>query len=104
SAWNHILYPVESTSAGKPFELDHASISGGDRQSVPAATYAKVVADGISREKLGAETLWLKLKDLWPDDCDYLPIAELANWFASYVHLPRIKNRTVLELAVRDSV
>lgn len=104
SAWNHILYPVESTSPGKPFELEHASISGGDRQSVPAATYAKVVADGIAREKLGAETLWLKLKELWPEDREYLPITEVANWFASYVHLPRIKNRTVLELAVRDSV
>lgn len=104
NAWSHILYPVESTSPGKPFELDHASVSGGDRQGVPAATYAKVVADGIAREKLGAETLWLKLKELWPDGQDYLPITEVANWFASYVHLPRIKNRIVLELAVRDSV
>jgi hypothetical protein len=104
NAWSHILYPIESTSPGKPFELDHASISGGDRQSVPAAAYAKVVVDGIAREKLGAETLWLKLKELWPDDRDHLTIAEVANWFASYVHLPRIKNRTVLELAVRESV
>jgi hypothetical protein len=104
TAWSHILYPVESVSAGKPFDLDHASISGADRQSVPAAAFAKVVADGIAREKLGADTLWLKLKDLWPQDRDHLPIAEVASWFASYVHLPRIKNRTVLELAIRDAV
>jgi hypothetical protein len=104
NAWNHILYPVESTAAGKPFDLDHASISGADRISVPDAASKKVIADGIAREKLGADTLWLKLKDLWPDDQDNLPIAEVATWFASFVHLPRIKNRTVLDLAIRDAV
>jgi hypothetical protein len=104
NAWSHILYPVESASPGKPFDLDHASISGADRQNVPTAAFAKVIADGIAREKLGADTLWLKLKDLWPKDRDFLPIAEVANWFAAYVHLPRIKNRTVLELAIRDAV
>jgi hypothetical protein len=104
NAWSHILYPVESVSAGKPFDLDHASIGGGERLSVPAGTFAKVVADGIAREKLGADTLWLKLKDLWPEDRNDLPIAEVASWFSSYVHLPRIKNRTVLDLAIRDAV
>lgn len=104
SAWSHILYPVEAVSPGKPFDLEHASIGGGEKLNVPAATFAKVVADGIAREKLGADTLWLKLKELWPDDRDYLPIAEVAGWFASYVHLPRIKNRTVLDLAIRDAV
>jgi hypothetical protein len=104
TAWSHILYPVASVAQGKPFDLDHASISGAERISVPDATFKKVIADGIAREKLGADTLWLKLKDLWPEDQDYLAIAEVANWFASYVHLPRIKNRTVLDLAIRDAV
>ena len=104
NAWNHILHPIESSSAGKPFDLDHASIGGGERASVPAAAYAKVMADGIAREKLGADTLWLKLKDLWPEDRDHLLISEVTGWFASYVHLPRIKNRTVLDLAIRDAV
>lgn len=104
NAWSHILYPVESSAAGTPFDLDHASISGAERISVPDAASKKVFADGIAREKLGAETLWLKLKDLWPADRDHLPLAELATWYASYVHLPRIKDRTVLDLAVRDAV
>ncbi|MCL6741777.1 DUF499 domain-containing protein [Sphingomonas sp. RB56-2] len=104
NAWSHILYPVETVSPGKPFDLEHASIGGGDKLSVPISTFTKVVADGIAREKLGADTLWLKLKDLWPEDRDHLPIAEIAGWFASYVHLPRIKNRTVLDLAIRDAV
>lgn len=104
TAWSHILYPVESVNPGKPFDLEHASIGSGDRQSVSAAAFVKVVADGIAREKLGADTLWLKLKDLWPADRDHLPITEVASWFASYVHLPRIKNRTVLDLAIRDAV
>lgn len=104
NAWSHVLYPVESNTQGRPFDLEHASISGTDRVSVPEATSKKVTADGITREKLGADTLWLKLKDLWPDDQNHLVIAEVANWFASYVHLPRIKNRTVLDLAIRDAV
>lgn len=104
SAWSHILYPVESASQGKPFDLEHASITGADRISVTDATFKKTIADGIAREKLGADTLWLKLKDLWPEDQAHLAIADVVNWFASYVHLPRIKNRTVLDLAMRDAV
>lgn len=103
-AWSHILYPGEAASQGRPFDLEHAAISGGDRQNVPTAVYNKIVADGLVREKLGADTLWLKLRDLWPTDQDHLPITEVSTWFASYVHLPRIKNRTVLEFAIRDAI
>ena len=104
NAWSHILYPVESTVAGKPFEIDHASIGGGEKLNLPAAVYAKVIADGICGEKLGAVNLWTKLEALWPQDRDYLPVSEVATWFASFVHLPRLKNRTVLDLGIRDAV
>jgi hypothetical protein len=33
-----------------------------------------------------------------------LPIAEIQDWFASYVYLPKLRDRVVLETAIRDAV
>jgi len=103
-AWNHILYPVPSDTAGVPFELDHSQITARDREAVPQAVFDKVKSDGIALEKLGSETLWLKLQSLWPADRAHLPVSEVVEWFASFVYLPRVRDKVVLELAIRDAV
>lgn len=56
AAWSHVLFPVESTEPGKPFDLDHLTLTARDRASVPAAVYDKASAkgDGIIKEALGA--------------------------------------------------
>ena len=61
-------------------------------------------ADGIALEKLGAERLWLALKPLWPNDRPHLPVAEIFDWFAAYVYLPKLRDRVVLEIVIRDAV
>jgi uncharacterized protein len=70
AAWSHVLFPVESTEAGKPFDLDHLALTARDRASVPAAVYDKASAkgDGIIKETLGGETLSTRLTELWPAD------------------------------------
>ncbi len=104
AAYSHILYPIQSDKAGTPFELEHISVAPRENASVPTCVYEKIKADGVAKEKLGTETLWLSLKPIWADDRAHLPISEVAEWFASYVYLPKIKDRIVLELAIRDAV
>jgi hypothetical protein len=104
SAWSHILYPVKSDVAGKPFELEHSLISARDRAAIPAVVYDKSKADGIVLEKLGTERLWLALKPIWPDDRSHLSVSEIADWFAAYVYLPKLRDRVVLESSIRDAV
>jgi hypothetical protein len=104
TAWSHILYPVKSETAGKPFDLEHSLISSRDRAAIPVVVYDKAKADGITLEKLGTERLWLALKPIWPDDRPHLPIAEIADWFAAYVYLPKVRDRVVLESSIRDAV
>lgn len=104
AAWSHGLFPVQSEKAGTPFELEHLSVVSRDNLSVPACVYEKIKADGIAKERLGTETLWLSLKPIWADDRSHLPVAEMAEWFASYVYLPKLKDRIVLESAIRDAV
>ena len=60
-AWSHILFPIktEATLAGSAFDLDHLSISSKDRAAIPLAVYEKAKNDGIAKEKLGPEALWL---------------------------------------------
>jgi uncharacterized protein len=105
-AWNHILFPfkAESTAAGAPFELDHLSIATKDRAAIPVSVYDKAKADGIVKEKLGPDALWLHLKPLWPYDRPHLTIGEIADWFATYVYLPKLRDRVVLDIAIRDGV
>jgi hypothetical protein len=45
-----------------------------------------------------------RLVELWPADRPHLPIAEIAEWFATYVYLPKLRDRVVLEEAIRDAV
>lgn len=107
-AWSHILFPVktEATTAGDAFDLDHLSIASKDRAAIPAAVYEKAGprGDGIAKERLGPDALALHLKPLWPDDRAHLGVGEVAEWFASYVYLPKLRDRVVLEGAIRDAV
>jgi hypothetical protein len=105
-AWNHILFPEkpEGTEAGTPFVLDHLPLTSKDRAGVPTAVYEKASGDGIAKEKLGGEAIWLHLKPLWPEEKPHLAVNEIADWFASYVYLPKLRDKTVLELAIRDAL
>jgi len=105
-AWSHVLFPIktEATAAGSAFDLDHLSISSKDRAAIPLAVYEKAKNDGIAKEKLGPEALWLHLKPLWPEDKPHLGVAEVADWFGSYVYLPKLRDRVVLDGAIRDAV
>jgi hypothetical protein len=73
---------------------------------VPAAVYEKVSAkgDGIVKEALGGETLATRLTELWPADRWHLRVAEIAEWFATYVYLPKLRDRVVLATAVGDAL
>jgi hypothetical protein len=106
TAWSHVLFPVESSEAGKPFDLDHLTLTARERNSVPAAVCEKASAkgDGIIKEALGGETLATRLAELWPADRPHLPVAEIAEWFATYVYLPKLRDRVVLETAIRDAL
>ena len=105
-AWSHLLFPVEATEPGKPFDLDHLSVTARERSSVPAAVYEKASAkgDAIIKETLGGETLATRLAELWPADRPHLPVAEIAGWFSTYVYLPKLRDRVVLENAIREAL
>jgi hypothetical protein len=104
TAWSHVLYPVRSDTPGKPFDLEHSLISARERAAIPVVVYDKAKADGIALEKLGGDSLWLRLKPIWPDDRAHLPVAEVAEWFGTYVYLPKVRDRVVLEVSIRDAV
>ena len=76
-------------------------ISTRERPAITTAAYEKAKGESIVREKLGGDTLWLTLKPIWPEDRPHLPVAEVADWFASFVYLPRLRDRVVLDLAIR---
>jgi hypothetical protein len=106
AAWSHVLFPAESASPGKAFDLDHLLLSARERSGVPAAVYEKASAkgDGIIKEVLGGESLATRLAELWSTERPHLPVAEIAGWFATYVYLPKLRDRVVLEKAIADAL
>ena len=107
NAWSHVLFPMktEATEPGTPFDLDHLSLQTKDRANVPAAVYEKASAkgDGIIKEAIGAQTFSSLLAPLWPEGKPHLAVSELADWFAAYVYLPKLRDRVVLEKAITDA-
>jgi hypothetical protein len=105
-AWSHVLFSVESSEPGKAFDLDHLMLTTRDRSQIPDSVYDKASAkgDGIIKEALGGETLATRLIELWPADRPHLPVTEIAEWFATYVYLPKLRDRVVLEAAIRDAL
>jgi hypothetical protein len=56
AAWNYVLFPVESTEPGKPFDLDHLALT---TRSAPACPpkFINAKGDRIVKEALGGKTL-----------------------------------------------
>ena len=72
--WGHVLFPVESGEAGRPFDLDHVAITARERSNIPAAVYDKTSAkgDGIIKEVLDEfqkltpdDVVWSRSRQLW---------------------------------------
>ena len=106
AAWSHVLYAVKTpdTEPGKAFDLEHLGLSAKDRNAIPAGVYDKAKADDIVKERLGAESLWLKLKDLWPAETPHLAISEVAEWFSAHAYMPKLRDRVVLETSIREAI
>jgi hypothetical protein len=105
AAWSRILYPVktDATPAGEPFELEALTLNG-KNSAIQVVAWEKVKADSLIKEKLGPDSFWHLLKPLWPDEKPHLSVAEIAEWFSTYVYLPKLRDRVVLEGAIRDAV
>jgi hypothetical protein len=106
SAWSHIFYPdkTPATPPGMAFELERLGINTAERAGLPRAIFDKLKAEGAIRERFGPDTFILEIGKLWPDDRPHLAVSEIAEWFQSYVYLPKLRDRVVLDLAVREAL
>jgi len=80
------------------------ALSLAPRNLRPKLRWEAIRGPGIAHEKLGTERLWLALKPIWPDDRPHLAVTEVAEWFAAYVYLPKLRDGVVLQAAIRDAV
>lgn len=106
TGWSHIFYPIPSDVAGQPFKLEQQVLANRGDKPVAVAVYDRLKpgGEGIIKEKLGAENFRMVLQDIWPEDRSWLPVAEIADWFATFVYLPKLRDGVVLEQAIAESV
>lgn len=103
AAWSHLIFPVkdENTETGRPFHLDYLRVYPREHAAIPVAVWDKVVRDNVVVDKLGKENLRRLLEKYWPADRPHVRFVELLEWFRSYAYLPKLRDRVVLEQAVR---
>lgn len=108
AAWTHLLYATkdEAVLDGKPFDVEQTTLLARDRSSISISAYEKLSprSDSIVKEVLGPKILIAKLNSLWPPAVQHLSIAEVREWFAAYVYLPKLRDPSVLESAIAEGV
>ncbi|WP_278533313.1 DUF499 domain-containing protein [Komagataeibacter rhaeticus] len=106
TAWCHVFYPIGSDVAGQAFKLEQQVLANRGDKPVAVAVYDRLKpgGEGIIKEKLGAENFRVVLQGIWPEDRSWLSVTEIADWFATFVYLPKLRDGVVLEQAIADSV
>lgn len=104
AAWKHMFHPMRSSQPGQGFELDHAFVTAPDRAALPLTLYEKAKAESVILEKMGRERFWLEIGPLWPTGADHLAIEEIVDWFRTFVYLPKLRDRVVLDMAIADAL
>ena len=103
-AWVHILYPdaPEEAAAAAGFVMRSTRLTNrSGMKPIPEAVWAKAQSDGTVLDTLGPGNLAKELEPLWPAEKQHLTVADIRDWFASYVYLPRVRDDGVLDTALQ---
>lgn len=111
SAWVHVLHPAPPEAAGDASTVGggyamHSArlINRGGAKSVPKAVWDKATSDGTVIETMGPQNLTRSLEPVWPEDQTHIPIETIRDWFASYVYMPRLRDRATFDEALERLV
>jgi hypothetical protein len=101
--WIWTMAPHQPDPARPRIEWAIERISGNEPLAVRAGK--KFVADGALYEQLGARDLRQAMDtfDLWRGS-KHVPLKQVSADFASYLYLPRLRDRQLLADAVRDGI
>ena len=106
-AWSHILFPVKAAAAGHGVRFGPpVDLLQGSRRH-PGGRLREGGAAGRRHRKGAARTGRAGActsSRYGPRTGPHLGISEVADWFASYAYLPKLRDRVVLEGAIRDAV
>ena len=104
-AWVHILFPdpPDDATGGTDYVIRSARLTNrGGGKPIPEAVWDKANSDGTVLAKLGPQNLVQSLEPLWPAERPHLAIADIRDWFASYVYLPRLRDPATLDGALQQ--
>jgi len=109
AAWTHGLVPTPAADGdlalnNAPCAFDHVTVKSGNGKGLAETTWERFSAGSAVYQRLGWQTFWSSLAPHWPADQPHLPVTEVAEWFARYLYLPRLRDRVVLATAIDAAV
>ncbi len=107
-AWVHVLFPAPPDevadgpigSAGLVMRSARL-VNRGGAKGIPQAVWDKVVSDGTVIDQMGPANLAQCLERVWPPENPHIGVAEIRDWLASYVYLPRLRDEAAVDDAIR---
>lgn len=99
TTWRHILCPAYATDTSYGtginlgFKLQHSSIK--NNKPIAPVVFDKAQRNGEIAPSYGTESLLKDLKRIWFGK-PHIPVATLIDWYAQYLHLPRMRDEVVL--------
>ncbi|MEK6371249.1 MAG: Swt1 family HEPN domain-containing protein [Acidobacteriota bacterium] len=99
--WVHAIAPAQATATDE-VRWDEYKITGNDSLAARAST--KLENEEVFFPKMGGVRLRMNLdKHLW-NDMDHVSVGQLAEWFARYLYLSRVRDQKVIERAVEHGI
>lgn len=99
--WVHAIAPAQA-SATEEVRWDEYKITGNDSLAARAST--KLENEEVFFPNMGGVRLRMNLdQHLWSDK-DHVSVGQLAEWFARYIYLSRVRDQKVLERAVEHGL
>lgn len=102
-AYHWLIVPTHSDTTGEA-EWRHMRLQGDPPLAVRASK--KMINDELLVPKLAGVRLRMEIDrvPLWPEDKDHVSIKQLAEFFAQYLYLSRLKSSNVILRAVEDGI
>ncbi len=109
--WVHVLHPGPPDAEDGDADAQRGYVvrsirlvNRGAAKSVPAAVWDKISRDGTVIAEMGPHNLARSLDPVWPEDRPHVPVETIRDWFASHVHMPRLRDDATLDRAVEKLV
>lgn len=103
-SWSHLLSPYPNVNDAARIELERSAVKATGQTSIAEAAWTKAAEESVVLELLGRGSFMDRLKKLWPEGQNDLPLDTVKDWFFEHPYMERLRDDEVLAEAVSAAI